>query len=165
MATMRRQPAYRCWKGPGRSFEPSGPRLPPPTRSNSASPARGVNGRRHRRPAGLLGRQAAIPFQRSRTKQLGLLDFEQPPCVAPKLAELRPFPDIRAPAGLDARAVIPVHGVNAGLQPVMLGAQADEGRLSQTPRVEARLKPFSGTLGAFPPSRGEGLDLPFDRAE
>ena len=96
--------------------------------------------------------------------QLGLLDFEQPPCVAPKLAELCPFPDIGAPARRDSRAVIPVHGVNAGLEPVMLGAQADEGRLLQAPRVEAWLQPFSGRRGAFRPSRSEGLDLLLDGA-
>jgi hypothetical protein len=33
----------------------------------------------------------------------------------------------------------------------MLGVQADDGRLSQAPRVEAWLQPFGGTLGAFLP--------------
>jgi len=108
-----------------------------------------TNGPR-RRPARLLGRQTAVPS--CRAEQRRLLDLEQAPGVAGKLAELRPFPDIRTPARRDAGAVIPVHGVNAGLQPVMLGAQADERRRLQAPRVETWLQPCRLRRCVVPPS-------------
>jgi hypothetical protein len=96
-----------------------------------------MNRRRQRRPVRLLGTRTASSSRPSRTKHLRFLDFEQPPGVPAKLAQLRPFPAVRASGRRDARAIVLVHGVNAGLQPVMLGAQAGEGCCLQAARVEA----------------------------
>ena len=112
----------------------------------------------------MLGKRTASPSRLSRTKHLGFLDLEQPPGVPAKLAQLRPFPAVRASGRRVARALVPVHGVNAGLQPVVLGAQADEGCCLQAARVEAWLPPRRGRRGVLAPSCGEGIDLPFDCA-
>ena len=94
-----------------------------------------MNGRRQGRPVRVLGRRMAVPFRHSWTEHLGFLDFEQPAGIAGKLTELRPFRDIRAAARGYPRAIASVHGVNAGLESVMLGAQADESRCLQAARV------------------------------
>ena len=83
------------------------------------------------------GRRArcALSSRRCRTEHLPLLGFEEPPCVQGELPQLDPLPRVAA-ALQNALLVMAVHGVNAGLKPLMLGAQADEGRLLQAARVE-----------------------------
>ena len=79
---------------------------------------------------------APSPLRRCRTKHLPLLGFEEPPCVQGKLPQLDPLSRISAAAMRNALLVVAVHGVNACLKPLMLGAQADEGCLLQAAGVE-----------------------------
>ena len=85
----------------------------------------------------LPGRRTRCAFssRRCRTKHLPLLGFEEPPCVQSELPQLDPLPLVAA-ALRNALLVMAVHGVNACLKPLMLGAQADEGRLLQAAGVE-----------------------------
>ena len=83
-------------------------------------------------------RRARFSSRRCRTKYLPLLRFEEPPCVEGKLSQLDPFFRIGVGAMRSSLLVVAVHGVNAPLKPVMLGAQADEGCLLQAAWVEVQ---------------------------
>ena len=109
-------------------------------------------------------RRARFSPRRCRTKHLPLLRFEEPPCVEGKLPQLDPFFRIGVAAMRNALLVVAVHGVNAPLKPVMLGAQADEGCLLQAAWVEVRDLLAFGRLRPWTQSRHEVGRLPLRAA-
>ena len=74
-------------------------------------------------------RRVRFSPRRCRTKHLTLLRFEEPACVKGKFSQLDPFFRIGVSAMRSSLLVVAVHGVNAPLKPVVLGAQPDEGCL------------------------------------
>ena len=109
-------------------------------------------------------RRARFSPRRCRTKHLPLLRFEEPPCVEGKLPQLDPFFRIGVAAMRNALLVVAVHGVNAPLKPVMLGAQADEGCLLQAAWVEVRGLLVFGRLRPWTQARLEVGRLPLRTA-
>ena len=105
-------------------------------------------------------RRARSSPRRCGAKHLPLLRFEEPPCVEGKLPQLDPFFRIGVAAMRNALLVVAVHGVNAPLKPVMLGAQADEGCLLQAAWVEVRDLLVFGRLRPWTQARLEVGRLP-----
>jgi len=103
--------------------------------------------------------RCAADISCGRSQQLTFLDFEQPPRIEPKPPHLGPFHAVAASPSRSAPGVLSVQGMDAGLESVVLSAQADEGRLLQAARVEIVGAPRVGRATAPLPSR---CDLPFD---
>jgi hypothetical protein len=77
----------------------------------------------------LQRRRRAVSREFRLTKHLPFLDFEQSPRVQRKLPQFDPVSRIGMSAADLTLLVPPIHGVDARLKPVVLGAQPDEGCL------------------------------------